>query len=263
LRLENVTNLTRKIAVLRRGPFDSSHIFAWLKHAGHCAVDICEWRDVRQIEVRDDGVCRALLAGIPIRAFDAIMVVGTPGTYEKSSMQRRDVWYRNAERTAALLAALSLASGPRIINPGLVFLWSRQLADPLVMLRRLAACGWLTPVTRHQFQVQDDGIGAIEQGGECVIARRIPDPPTESRRLIVFTPSGLPVIPDDLDIEMRREIVLRTDATVAMMSDLALDWLTVAIGGSGTSTFAYGAMAELPQSLPTKIASRIINASLQ
>ena len=258
-----MTNLTRKIAVLRRGPFDSSHVLAWLRHAGHCAVDVCEWRDVRQIEVRDDGVCRAVLAGIPIQAFDAIMVVGTPGLYEKSSMQRRDVWYRNAERTAALLAALSLVSGPRVLNPGLVFLWSRQLADPMVMLRRLAACGWRTPVTRHHLHIQDDGSGAFAQGEECLTVHRIPDPPPESRHLIVFTPSGPPVIPDDLDIDMRREVVLRTGATVAMMSNLALDWLTVAIGGSSTGTLAYGAMAELPRSLPATIASGIINASLQ
>jgi hypothetical protein len=257
-----VTNLTGKIAVLRRGPHDSSHLLVWLRHAGRCAVDICEWRDVRQIEVRDDGLCRALLAGIPIQAFDAIMLVGTPGMHEKSSMQRRDVWYRNAERTAALLAALSLASGPRILNRGLVFLWSRQLADPMIMLRRLAACGWRTPVTRHHLHMQDDGSGAFAQGEECVIARRIPDPPAESRHLIVFTPSG-PVTPENLDTDMHHEVVLRTDATVAMINELALDWLTVAIGGSGTGTFAYGAMPELPKTLPIETAAAIINAGLQ
>jgi hypothetical protein len=251
-----VANAARTIAVLRRGPYDSTHILAWVRHAGHRAVDICAWRDVRDLEVRDDGLCRALLAGIPMQAFDAIMVVGTPGQYEKSSLPQRDVWYRNAERTAALIAALSLLNGPRILNPGLVFLWSRQLADPVVMLRRLAACGWRTPVIRHRFQAQDGD-------SENVTSSRSPDPPEQSRRLIVFTLSRPPVMPADVDADVRRAVDLRTDATVAMLKDMGLDWLTVAIGGAASETVAYGATSELPQSLPVNTAAEVINACLE
>ena len=247
------------IAVLRRGSTDSSHILTWLEYAGYKCVDIFKCQDVELFDIDDTGTCRVLLAGISVQSFFAIIVLGTPGTYSNSTLKDRDLWYRNAERTSALLSALTLTTIPRIINAGLVFLWNRQLVDKGLMLRRLNSCGWRIPESIQYFDLDNNYENDLSRS---VHSHRTPEPNLETHQLVVFTSSGLSVFVYDQEFSPQEEITFRSDATIQMLRNLKLDWLTIAIGEFNGLTFAYGAKIELPRSLSKDIAAKIINSIL-
>ena len=241
-------NALRKIALIRRGAADSPYLVDWLREAGATPIDVCAWRDTHVLRLGDDGGCALHLAGQPIECVDAVLMTGTPGTFEASSSSPRDRWYRNAERTAALLSALAGARRPYIVNRGDVLLWGRQFGDPLVALRHLAACGWRTPTLRTRYTTRDDDppIGYTWAA---------PDPPAETiaaatgKRLAIFTREGDPFMADAPTSPAPTDVREMTVPMQALLHARGLDWVTVAIGRLDGLTHAFGMRPCLPASL--------------
>jgi len=247
------------VAVLRRGFTDSIHVISWIVKAGFLPTDICMWEEVKILELTDAGVCRASLAGKHLEEFKLIFYVGTPGAYPVPQAPPRELWYRNSERTAALLAALSGVSGPRIINRGHALLWGRQLADPLNMLRCLANYGWKTPELETKFSFGNEEIGPTSLSSKSPPCSRRPEP-REARRLAVFLRSGSPFMADAPNDPLPAEIRAMTEPTREMLCHLDLDWVTIAVANCEGATHAFGMKAELPRSLPIDIAARIVRS---
>lgn len=233
---------------------DSPHWLTWLEWAGCCVVDVHTWSDVRIVGLDDARNRRVLLGGREIEEFDAVVSIGTPGSVIIPNLPLRDLWYCNAERNSALLAALAMANRPAVLNRGYVLLWNRQLADPIAMLRRLAAHGWCVGAVASVFRSGTDDV--------AIAPRRDPEPEFGSKRLAVFASSGACVMADDPDGSVPNDVWTMRPAMQSMLCTAGLDWLTVSVGVHRGTTFAYGARAELPRSLSAAAAARLIQSCL-
>lgn len=236
------------VAVIRRGASDSPHLLSWVRELRYEILDVKNWSDVHITNLGSDGDCSTRLAGIPINRFDLIFFLGVPGSWERSVLSERDHWYRNAERRAALQAALAGTAHPYIINRGDALLWGRQLADPLSMLRRLGCCGWNTPVLHRTYITSDDD--HIPAGPQ---ATRDSGPTTDAsvteKRLAVFTRRGEPFMADSSLTDVPADVIDKAEAMRSLLDGLDLDWATVAVGTFDNRTFAFGMRPWLPASL--------------
>ena len=247
----------KSIAVLRRGRQDSSHLIAWLKSSRYQLTDVCKWEEVQILELNYAGDCRAYLAGKPLHEFDTIFYVGTPGAHSIQATSLVEGWYRNAERSAAILAALSGVSGPRVFNRGNILLWGRQIADPLVMLRCLAGFGWKTPAIDTKMVLGDDHIdGDLTIGASR--ERECHPEPKKKKRLAIFSRWEAPFVADAPGDRAPEEIACMNPATQTMLRHLDLDCATIAVANFNGVAYAFGIKPELPCSLPNAIALRAL-----
>lgn len=248
------------LALVRRSERDVTHLPAWFSAAGLEVADVRRWEDVQIFEVSNAGRVRVYLNGACLDGYDLVYWAGAPGALDGVGAggvgSGREGWYCNAERTAALLAALSGARGPRLINPGETLLWGRLLSDPRTTLRRLAACGWKTPSLTTAFDLGAEPIGpspwSLPPGERSV------QPTPESRRLAIFTRTGAPFMADRPDEDAPPAILAMSPATQVMLRALGWDWATIAVGFVGDEGWAHGVRPELPRSLATDAAVRVI-----
>jgi len=244
----------RTIAVLRRHERDAAHLPAWFDAAELAVTDVTRWDDVRILRLDHAGVAQTYVNGVNLAAHDLVYWAGPPGD-EGPAPIGRDGWYRIAERTAALMAAVSALRGPRVINPGEALLLGRQLSDPHATLRGLGQAGWRTPTEATRFDLAHEG----PLGPPQSLRRPLPG---EDRELAVFTLTAPPFLAARPEAPASTSLLARAGATREMMRRLGWDWATVAIAFVDGELCAYGVRPELPRSLSASVAADLIRALL-
>ncbi len=243
-----MTSSPGTIAVIRRDARDTPHLLAWIRAAGGEPIDVCEWRDVHLVRLSSHGECDTRLAGIDLERFDAVLLVGVPACATAAALPQRERWFRHAERSAALLAALCGARSPVLINRGDALSWGRQLADPLTTLRQLSRCGWRTPRLETRHAMHDDPAAprtSLPPPGRGTG----PDDGITSRRLAIFTRRGEPFMVDEPARHAPADIRAMTRPMQALLDSLDLDWVTVAVGRIDDRLHAFGMRSRLPRGL--------------
>ena len=236
------------VAVIRRDQTDSAYLIPWIRAAGGVPLDVCNWSDVQVLCVSSSGDCELRLAGTPLEGINSVLLSGTPGSGDCPAMSLRERWYRNAERNAALQAALAGAQHTYIVNRGDALSFGRQHVDPLTMLRRLATCGWRTPTLAIGYTTRDDDLAK---------ARALPPPdrsansPNEvaEKRLVIFSRCGDALMADGPVRTTPENVLAMRDTMQSLLRSLDLDWATVAVGMVKGQIYAFGMRPWLPASL--------------
>lgn len=240
----------KHIVVIRKSSQEDVHVLNYLRASSANISDVHSVEALSIKQISSTGIIRCELAGIELEGFDAIIYLGTPCIYRSRYAPSREELYAQQEWEQALLAALSSAQKPRIINRSYVFSGNRLLFDPSHQVRILAELGWQTPTSVWHYDFDSDA------------SRHslYPNSAYAEQHYLMLSLTQAVVLP------LFKPIVATTQelvaATQSYMRTTALDWCTIPFTEHAEHWITYGLQPALPRQVPVNAVVKFIDSVL-